>query len=164
MSHASAAFTSWGERVPRSVPFGTSRRIRPFWFSLVPRSLGVYGWQLLSALHVGFWTLKIYKNDNHHELAANDTMKDILGFAADASPKEQYTEWVLGIDPACCGSVHQAIEKMTHENRVVQFNFRWAAASKPYISLRFSGILMEDDASYVKLKGCCRLLTEDSNS
>lgn len=118
--------------------------------------------ELLSALHVGFWTLEVNKKDGSRKMTYDDIMGGLLGKNDFSTPEECYRFWVTRIRKEAEQITYQAFQKMIQQNQIVQFEYPWEHAKNGEIILRFSGMMIEDTPAHIKFKGYCRLITPAS--
>ncbi len=113
---------------------------------------------LLTALHVGFWTLYHNKVDGTNSMIMDETMSKTLGAEVLSSPEEKYTFWYSGIASSDLTKIEQSFKKIIHSNQILQFEYEWNHPKGMRIRLRFSGILIEDATTFIRIKGYCRVL------
>lgn len=113
---------------------------------------------ILSALQVGFWTMEINKNKNKMEcgMTFNDTMKQQLNIPDDLSEQQCLHYWFSRIRKDSQENVKKAMENMVKEGTIVQFSYPWEHIMEGEVTIRFTGLLIEDTASHTKLKGYCK--------
>ena len=119
---------------------------------------------LLSALRVGFWTLQIDKKDSHPKMHFDNVMLEVLNIPELLSPEECYQFWSARIRKDAYELLKYSFLKMKQTGHVIQFEYPWEHAKDGEITLRFSGILIEDTDAYIKYKGYCRKIIPEQNS
>lgn len=112
--------------------------------------------ELLGALNVGFWTLKINKKGHLPQMVFDNIMCQLLNASGSASPEECYEFWSTRIRKDVAPMLERAFEKMKLNNQLVQIEYPWEHVTDGEITLRFSGILIEDTDDHTKYKGYCR--------
>ena len=113
---------------------------------------------LMNALNVGFWTFTFHKQGDRREMTANETAEQLLGMQALTDPAERYRFWASRIPAEARAKVNEAVQEMVRSRRIVQVEYPWEHPVDGRITLRFSGLLMQDGPDLIRLKGCSRIV------
>ena len=112
---------------------------------------------LLQSLQVGFWSIR-RDQGKASRMIVNDTMEKVLEFEQSDTPVQRYSYWYDRIPEEERKTVDRALEQMRTAGTVVQVCFPWNHPRLGRVTLRFSGLVLEDGEQYCKWKGYCRLV------
>ena len=108
---------------------------------------------LLQSLKVGFWLLQINKKDNHHILIFDHILKSILDIPDNLDKYQNYDYWISKLN----NQDHlfkNDLETMKETGELIQIECLWNGK----IAIRLSGLMVENNESYTKFKGFCRII------
>ena len=112
--------------------------------------------ELLSILHVGFWTLRFPKDGSSGQMLCDRTMYQLMGLSESTDPVDCYQICYSGIRADMVEAVRQAFAKMSATDQAVQVIFPWNHPKKGEVEMRLTGILSEETPEYTQYKGYCR--------
>ena len=111
----------------------------------------------MQSLQVGFWSIR-RDQGKASRMIVNDTMEKVLEFEQSDTPVQRYSYWYDRIPEEERKTVDRALEQMRTAGTVVQVCFPWNHPRLGRVTLRFSGLVLEDGEQYCKWKGYCRLV------
>lgn len=111
---------------------------------------------LLSILHVGFWTYKLPKDGSCGEMVFDSILYQLLGIPEPSDPKDCCEICFSRIRADMIGTVRRAFAKMSATDQAVQVIFPWNHPQKGEVEMRMTGIMSEEAAEYTMYKGYCR--------
>ncbi len=112
--------------------------------------------ELLSELHIGFWTYRQPKDGSCGEMFFDSTLYRLLGLAEPSDPKDCCAICFSRVRADMIGTVRQAFFKMSATDQAVQVIFPWNHPQKGEVEMRLTGIVSEETAEYTMYKGYCR--------
>ncbi len=112
--------------------------------------------ELLSILHVGFWTLRMPKDGGSGQMVCDRTMYQLMGLSESTDPEDCYQICYSGIRADMVETVRQAFVRMSSTVQAVQVIFPWNHPAKGEVEMRLTGILSEETPEYIQYKGYCR--------
>lgn len=107
---------------------------------------------------IGLWIVRIDIKKNYFEMYADVVMERVLGLNQEVSPKECYDYWYNRICPDDVAYVRKAIRRMILGGKALQLEYRWNHPTLGEVSVRSSGIRVQDDHGKIVLEGYHRLL------
>ena len=114
--------------------------------------------QLLHTLHIGFWTLKIDKNGDYHQLKLDTYLQEMLSAPLHLENHDNYLYWRDRIHHYDQHSpLKKALQTMQKTGRLEQLGYQLILDDQT-INIRLSGILIDDSDQYYKFRGYCRIL------
>lgn len=114
--------------------------------------------ELLQAMNVGFWTFNASRDRCGNQMIFDNTTCKLLGIATHTSPEDCYFYWRSRLTEAAENRLCTAFQQMMNTNQVIQVEYPWKHPARGIITLRFSGILIEDVLSTIRFKGYCRIV------
>ena len=105
------------------------------------------------SLKVGFWLLQINKKDDHHILIFDHILKSILDIPDNLDKYQNYDYWISKLN----NQDHlfkNDLETMKETGELIQIECLWNGK----IAIRLSGLMVENNESYTKFKGFCRII------
>lgn len=117
---------------------------------------------ILSALRVGFWTMEINKNKKEVGMTMNETMKQQLDVPDGISSQACFRFWFSRIHKDSQEFVKKTFQNMVATGKLVQFSYPWEHTKDGELMIRFTGLLIEDTVSHIRLKGYCKFEKYDN--
>lgn len=116
--------------------------------------------ELLRSMNVGFWTLNASRDRCSGQMIFDNTTCELLGISPIASPEDCYLYWRSHLTKTGESKLYTAFYQMMNTNQVIQVEYPWKHPARGTITLRFSGILIEDLLDSVHFKGYCRIVDD----
>ena len=114
---------------------------------------------ILKAVQLGVWTIRIDKQSGVCELLADSTLCEILGFPNDRTPEECYHNWYNRINADYYDCVNFALDDMIHSKRLVQLEYTWHHPCEGEVTVQQFGIRVDDSDGMICLDGYLRLIS-----
>lgn len=115
---------------------------------------------ILEVMELGLWEIRIDKENEQHEMFADDTMYRLLGLEKKLAPQECYLHWYNRINDGYCQYVNQAVEEMIELNEIVQIEYTWSHPIHGEVMVRCIGSRVEDSDGKICLQGYHRIISD----
>ena len=117
------------------------------------------GQDILRAMEVGLWDIRLYKNGRPSQMDADEWMDHILGVhGSGVTPEERFQYWRSRVLPRSEDALLRSEQEMRESGRLSQVEFGWRHPQLGELCLRFTGILTRDSQQDTLLRGYCRVL------
>lgn len=116
-------------------------------------------YQILDALEVGLWIIRLSPDRKHCEMLADDTMYRVMGISDAPTPEFCYQYWYGRIVEGYCHYVDQAVESMIQTCRTVQLEYTWKHPEQGEVLVRCTGVRTADEDGMICLKGYHRIIS-----
>lgn len=116
--------------------------------------------ELLEEINIGLWILRSNRKNKQGELFTDVTMKKLLGFEKETTPKECHSLWSSRIAEEDKKQVEAMFYGMIEDNKLIQCEYSWDHPVRGVVKVRSSGRCIEKTENILIFEGIHRIVDD----